>query len=92
MTASVTAAPFALACATPIAFTPGNDSYTQVLINGVGYQLGDAVRTLDLYFSADGGTTARSIAGITAGDLLYIGSGLTFNLDAADVISLLSMR
>lgn len=88
LTASVTSGANQLACATAIAFTPAGDGYVQVDVNGVIYPVGDAVKTAGFYFSADSGTTARSIANIAAGDSLYTGSGLGFNLDAADTISM----
>ena len=44
--------------------------YTRVLVDGVGANLGDAVKTKDCYFSADGGTTARAISAIVATDEL----------------------
>jgi hypothetical protein len=91
MVASVTTAPFDLACATAIAFTPGSDGYVEILVNGVAYQVGDAVKTSDFYFSVDGGATARAVANIAIGDLLYLGSGITFHLDADDRISFLSV-
>jgi hypothetical protein len=57
-------------------------------VNGVLYPVGDGVKTLAFYYSADGGSTAKSIANIAAGDSLYTGSGLLFNLDAADTLSM----
>ena len=91
MTAEVTSAPYMLACATPLAVTPAADGYLHVFVNGVAYALGDALRTSDFYFSADAGTTPRAIADLTLGDLLYQGSGLAFALDAADVITYLTL-
>lgn len=87
MTASVTSADFQAACATTIAGTPANDSWVGVYVDGVLQTLGDGVKTKDCYFSADGGTTARSIATITAGDTLYwVGSVAGFQLAATDLI------
>jgi hypothetical protein len=87
MTASVTAADFALACATAVAATPASDGYVRVSVNGLGAALGDGVKTKDCYFSADGGTTARAIAAIASGDLLYwVGSVAGYELDATDRI------
>ena len=90
MPAETTASPFDLACAIPIALTPSNDSYVDVQVNGVGgYRLGDAEWTQDFYFSSDGGTTAKAIADIASGDLLYVGAALPFQLDPTDQISFL---
>jgi hypothetical protein len=91
MTAAVTSAPYMLACATPLAVTPAADGYLHVFVNGVAYAIGDALRTSDFYFSADAGTTPRAIANLTAGDLLYQGSGLPFSLDTTDVITYLTL-
>jgi hypothetical protein len=60
-------------------------------VNGVAYTLGDAVRTSDFYFSTDAGATAKAVAALTTGDLLYRGSGLAFNLDAGDVVAYLTL-
>jgi hypothetical protein len=54
-----------------IAATPSGDGYVEVLVNGVGIELGDAVKTKDGYFSADAGVTARAIAAIATGDTFY---------------------
>jgi len=60
-----------LASNSPISRTPAGDGYVEVLINSITADLGDGVKTLECYFSGDGGVTARAIADITAGDLLY---------------------
>lgn len=54
-----------------IAATPAADSYVRVLVNGIGASLGDGIKTKECYFSADGGTTARAISAIQAGDTLF---------------------
>lgn len=87
MTAAVTAADYDDACATTVATTPSGDGYVQVFVNGVKYPVGDGVRTKACYFSADGGTTARAISAIAAGDTLYwVGSVAGFELAATDRI------
>jgi len=91
MPASITTAPHMLACATPLAVTPTADGYLHVFVNGVAYTLGDASRASDFYFSIDAGATAKPIANLTVGDLLYQGSGLAFNLDAGDVVAFLTL-
>ena len=49
--------------------------------------LGDGVKTEASYFSNDGGTSARLIADIEAGDTLYWnGSIAGYDLDATDDI------
>lgn len=91
MVASVTTAPFDLACATALVFTPAGDGYVSVTINGVAYEVADGVRTRELYFSTDSGATALALAAIAAGAFLHLGSGMAFNLDADDSISFLSV-
>ena len=87
MTASVTSADFQVACATTIAATPTGHGYVDVSVNGVGVNLGDGVRTRDCYFSADSGTTAKTIATIASGDTLYwVGSVAGYQLAATDKI------
>lgn len=85
MTASVTAADFAVACATAVAGVP--NGYVGVNVNGVGQVVGNGVRTTACYFSGDGGTTARAYGAVVSGDLLYwVGSVALFELAATDVI------
>jgi hypothetical protein len=80
--ASTTVADFDLATATAIAHTPKGT--VEIDVNGAGQNLGDGVKTADCYFSGDGGTTARTIANIVSGDLLYwVGSVAGFQLAAA---------
>ena len=79
-----------LASNTPIARTPGGDGMVYVELNGVAVHLGDAVKTRDCYFSKDEGATARAIADITAGNLLYWnGSIAGFELTTSDFIDFL---
>jgi len=87
MAASVTSSDGQVACSTPLASTPGLASWIGVLVNGIQYCLGDGVKTKDCYFSADGGTTAKTIASIAAGDLLYWnGSIAGFQLSSSDQV------
>lgn len=46
-------------------------SYLDVYINGVYMQVGDGVKTKDIYFSSDGGATAKNIANLASGDSMY---------------------
>lgn len=93
MAAETTVADHDEACATAIAATPApsnnaNGAYVAVRVNGIGYQVGDGVRTKDCYFSGDGGGTARAFGAIVATDKLYWnGSIAGFQLAAAtDII------
>jgi uncharacterized protein YjbI with pentapeptide repeats len=63
--------------------TPAAGSYIRVSLNGVGVELGGD-KTKDCYFSDDGGTTARALASVVAGDTLYwnaVISGVNLSTD-----------
>jgi len=67
--------------------TPARDGYVEVGVGGEQVPLGDGVKTAYCYFSVDGGTTARPIADIQAGDTLYWnGVVAEYDLDADDRI------
>tara|TARA_B110000285_G_scaffold205388_1_gene243101 strand:+ start:1004 stop:2881 length:1878 start_codon:yes stop_codon:yes gene_type:complete len=67
-----------------ITYTPFQDGGVEVLVNGVGINLGAG---LDCYFSSDGGTTAKLEADIEAADILYWnGSVAGYQLEADDDI------
>lgn len=67
--------------------TPSGDSYVEVLVNGVQYELGDGVKTKDTYFSNDGGTTARTIETISSNDELFWNGNIAgFDLVTTDEI------
>lgn len=72
------------------AFSTGvvNGSYVAVKMNGVQYKVGDGTINAPFYFSADGGVTPKPIAGIVAGDILYLGdvggSQVIFPVDTQD--------
>lgn len=80
--------------ATGLTYTPAfssggvNGSYVAVKMNGVQYKVGDGTINAPFYFSADGGVTPKSIAGIVAGDILYLGdiggSQVIFQVDTQD--------
>ncbi len=70
-----------------ITATPALDGYVAVLVNGIGYEVGDGVRTKDCYYSADAGATARAIAAIAAADVLYWNGTIAgFNLATTDEV------
>lgn len=96
MAAETTTADHDEACATGISATPAasnnaNGAYVAVRVNGIGYTVGDGVRTKDCYFSGDGGATARAFGAIVATDKLYWnGSIAGFQLAAStDIIDFL---
>lgn len=51
--------------------TPNNYSRIQVFVNGQLQKLGDGSTSLDCYFSADSGVTAKLLNSLTSGDVLY---------------------
>ena len=68
-----------------ITYTPFEDSDVTIRLNGLQCDVGNGAKNEPCYFSADGGTTARAIADITAGDTLYwMGSVAGYELDATD--------
>lgn len=72
-----------------ITYTPFNDSDVLIRVNGLQADFGDGAKDEACYFSADGGTTARAAADITAGDTLYwMGSVAGYELDGTDEIDL----
>lgn len=88
MTASVTAVDGDLATATVMAATPALNSFVNVEVNGWGIDVGDGVKMLMAYFSADNGTTAKARNAIAAGDKLYwVGSKAGYQLDANDTVT-----
>jgi hypothetical protein len=51
-------------------------------------KVGNAIKTDDCYFSADGGTTARSYDNLSAGDTLFWNGIIAgFDLEPSDLIS-----
>lgn len=72
-----------------ITYTPFSDSYVSVEVNGLEVNVGDGAKDEPCYFSADGGTTAKAIADIVAGDTLYwMGSIAGYELEADDEIDI----
>jgi hypothetical protein len=71
-----------------ITYTPFADSDVAVKINGIEVNLGGN-KLKECYFSANGGTTAKAIANIEAGDqLIWNGVIAGFELDSLDDIDL----
>lgn len=77
-----------------IDYTPFSDSAVDVLVNGLGLSEADGDRdAAAVYFSNDGGLTARAIADIEAGDELYWNGGIAgFELTADDTIDIMYER
>ena len=72
-----------------ITYTPFSDSAVTVKVNGLQCNVGDGAKDEAIYFSADGGTTAKTIANIAAGDTLYwMGSLAGYQLETDDDIDI----
>ena len=70
-----------------ITYTPFGDGAVIVKVNGLQVSLGNGAKDGAAYFSGDGGTTARLVADIVAGDELYwMGSIIGYQLEADDEI------
>jgi len=72
-----------------LSVTPQDSQYIDVEINGISISLGDGTKNLDGYFSADGGTTARTFQDIRVGDELIFNAIVAgYELTDEDRISL----
>ena len=72
-----------------ITYTPFGDGSVIVKVNGLQINLGNGAKDGAAYFSADGGTTAKSVAAIAAGDTLYwMGSIIGYQLETDDDIDI----
>ena len=72
-----------------ITHTPWSDGRVDVRVNGMGVNVGDGTKSKDCYFSVDGGTTARAMADIVAGDELFWNSTIAgYILDGADDVDI----
>jgi hypothetical protein len=68
-------------------YTPYRDGSVNVLINGISVTEGDGNRNGEVYFSNDGGLTAKSISNIEAGDEIYWNGNIAgFDLTNTDTI------
>lgn len=90
MACSTTSADGQAATAVALVSTPAKGSYIEVTVSkGYRASVGDGVKTKDCYFSADAGATAKTIANVVAGDLLYwngsiAGAQLASGVDTLD--------
>lgn len=68
---------------------PVAGGYVMVFVNGLFVKLGDGVRTRMCYFSDDAGATAKALANLAAGDLLYWNGDVAgYDLDVTDSIEI----
>lgn len=73
-----------------ITYSPFSDGAVAITVNGLGANIGNGAKDEACYFSSDGGTTAKAIANISAGDTLYWnGSIAEFELDPTDEIDVI---
>jgi hypothetical protein len=73
-----------------ISYSPFQDSYVNIEVNGVSVELGDGLRDTSSYFSGDSGLTPARIEELRAGDELYWnGSFAGFDLEVGDEIKLI---
>lgn len=88
MPALATSSDGMLATASPIAYTPSQDGYVSVFVNGIQVKLGNGTLSADCWFSAGDGSVARLYADIAQGDRLYwAGSVAGFELSPDDLIT-----
>jgi hypothetical protein len=95
LVALVTAAPGDKATIFTLAADPLEESYIIISVNGKTETVGDAITTKAFYFSDDSGATAKSFSSVNpikTGDELFIGSGIAYNLDASDRISIYQLK
>jgi hypothetical protein len=72
-------------CTPGITGTPAGR--VDVYVNSQRQFVGDAVKTKDVYFSGDAGTTARALADIAAGDTCHLGTtGAALGTTTSDLI------
>jgi len=70
-------------------FTPFADGSVQVFVNSVAVTESYGDRTGDVYFSNDGGTTARNVADIEAGDeIIWNGTIAGYDLTTSDEVEI----
>ena len=70
-------------------YNPFSDSTVQVYINGVAVTESYGDKTGDVYFSADGGATPKSVVDLEAGDELYWNSNVAgYGIGSGDLIDL----
>lgn len=90
MSGLTTASDFNQACSTALVEPPARGGHVQVLINGLTTSVGNGIKINSCYFSNDGGTTAKTFALMSAGDLLYwVGSVAGYQISTTDKIDFL---
>lgn len=73
-----------------MSYSPYQDSYVTIEVNGISVELGDGVTDKDTYFAGSGPGNATRIEEIRAGDELYWNGDIAgFDLEAGDEINLI---
>ena len=73
-----------------MSYSPYQDSYVMVEINGLSVEVGDGLKDKDAYFSGDNGVTATTIEEIRFGDELFWNGNIAgFDLETGDEINLI---
>lgn len=88
MVALATGADYALATNVALAAKPANGSYVRGFCNRLGIDVGNGTRTCDLYFSSDGGATAKSFATLIGNEAIYWVQSNSYPLAVTDVLDL----
>jgi hypothetical protein len=70
-------------------YTPFADSTVQVFINGIAVTESYGNKIEEVYFSNDGGVTAKSVSTLLAGDTLYWNSNVAgYEIGSSDIIDM----
>ena len=73
-----------------MSYSPYQDSYVTVEVNGISVEVGDGLKDKDAYFSGDNGVTATTIEEIRLGDELFWNGNIAgFDLETGDEINLI---
>jgi len=73
-----------------LSYSPYQDSYVTVEINGLSVEIGDGVKDKAAYFSGDAGVTSTRIEEIRANDELYWNGEIAgYDLEAGDEVNLI---
>jgi hypothetical protein len=73
-----------------ITYSPYQDSYVMVEVNGLSVEVGDGTKDKDAYFSGNNGSTAASVEEIRSGDQLYWNGDIAgYELEIGDEINLI---
>ena len=73
-----------------MSYSPYQDSYVMVEVNGLSVEVGDGTKDKDAYFSGNNGLVASSIEEIRQGDQLFWNGEIAgYELEIGDEINLI---